>query len=135
MRTVGKAIASAAAVAGLLTSSVAAAMPTAPAAAPASSQIDPWAVLSVMSGSVPAATLCGAATAATSAQGGGCVFPQLGVVPPPPPPPAALPPPPPPLAAAGFGGIPIPVLGILLATLLADILIATHHNNRPNSPA
>ena len=137
MTSIRKCVATAAVIGALLTSSVASATaPTAQAApAAATAQINPWTVLSIMSGSVPAATACGAAAAvATTAQPSGCVLPQTGVVPPPPPPPAYVPPP---VVGAGFGGIPIPVIAILLATLLADIYIATHNFNNhpvPNSP-
>lgn len=60
------------------------------AATPAPAQVDPWAVLTVMSGGAPAAAMCGssaaaatAATAAATAQApGGCILPVADVPPP-----------------------------------------------------
>src|SRR3954447_3155251 len=72
------------------------------ASAPAPAQVDPWAVLTAMSGGAPAAAICGAsAAAAASAQApGGCVLPVVDVVPPVP---VAEAVPPPPMV--GGGGI------------------------------
>jgi hypothetical protein len=133
MRRSRQFIASAVVSVSLIASSTAAVAQSAPAPVP---QFDPWAVLSVMSGGAPAASICGAAAAAaTAAQpGGGCVLPQTGVtapvetvqnVPPPPPPPN------------GFG-FPLPVLLIWAGVLAALIYIATQNNHThvtPNSPA
>src|SRR6476660_9181091 len=47
-------------------------------------QVNPWAVLSAMSGGAPAAAMCGAATTAATAQGPtGCVLPVMDAAPPP----------------------------------------------------
>jgi hypothetical protein len=108
------------------------------AAAPATTQVDPWAALSVMSGGASAVAVCGAAaTAATAAQpAAGCVLPQLDV------PPAATtetgPPQPipvPPVEPAGTGlGISPLLLG--LAAVLAGIgLYLVLHKKHGNSPA
>src|SRR5258708_19531387 len=73
-------------------------------------QVDPWAVLTAMSGGAPAAAMCGAAAVAAAAQSPtGCVLPALDVVPAPLPPVAAAPVPIPPLPAplAAFGITPL----------------------------
>lgn len=111
---------------------------TAAASAPApTEQPDPWAILSLASGGASAAAVCGAAAAAaTAAQPmGGCVLPQVGVVP------AVsenvLPPPPPPVAYTGLSTPPIAVLLVWAAVLgtMVYILTQNHHRSTPNSPA
>jgi hypothetical protein len=106
---------------------------------PAPSQVDPWAVLSVMSGGASAAAVCGAAAAAAVAQApaGGCVLPAVDA-----PPPAAAAPPPqpipvPPVEPAGTGlGISPLLIGLLaLAGGLALYFVLRHHHNNGNSPA
>jgi len=105
---------------------------------PAPSQVDPWAVLSVMSGGASAAAVCGAAAAAAVAQApaGGCVLPAVDT-----PPPAAAPPPQPipvpPVEPAGTGlGISPLLIGLLaLAGGLALYFVLRHHHNNGNSPA
>lgn len=131
MRRSRQLIASAIVSVSLITSSTAAVAQSAAAPVP---QFDPWAVLSVMSGGAPAAALCGAAAAATTAAqpGNGCVLPQTGVTPTPVETAQNIPPPPP----QGFG-IPLPVLLIWAAVLASLIYIATqnnHTNVTPNSP-
>lgn len=80
--------------AGSLVFSSTAAM-AAPSAATAAT-INPWAALTAMSGSAPAAALCGAAAAAAAQVGTGCVLPAVDALPPvaqnPPPPPIPVPP-------------------------------------------
>jgi hypothetical protein len=121
-----------AAVAGSLMFSSTAAVASAPAPAP---QVDPWAVLTAMSGGAPAAVMGGAAAAAAaSAQApGGCVRPVVDAAPPPPPPQqvavAPLPPPPP---AAGISPL---VLGLLAVAAAVGIYLAVHNSGRGNSPA
>ena len=108
------------------------------ATAPSSTQYDPWAVLSVMSGGASAAAVCGvaAAAAATAAQpAGGCVLPQVDVVPPPaqtaPPQPIPVPP-----VEGPAGGLGISPLLLGLAAIAAALgLYLLLHNNHGNSPA
>ena len=96
-------------------------------------QVDPWAVLSAMSGGAPAAAMCGAAAAAAAAQAPtGCVLPVVDAAPPPPPPPEA--PPPIPAAAEGAGISPL-LLGLLAVAAGVGIYLAVHHHNHANSPA
>ena len=106
------------------------------AAAPATAQADPWAVLSVMSGGASATAVCGAAAAAaTAAQpAGGCVLPQVDVAPVTtetgPPPPIPVPPVEP--AGAGLGMSP---LLLALAAIAAGIgLYLVLHHKGGNSP-
>src|SRR5437870_12537979 len=76
-------------------------------------QVDPWAVLTAMSGGAPAAAMCGAAAAAATAQGpGGCVLPVTDA-PPPPPMSEAVPPP------VAAGGATISPLFIALLAIAA----------------
>src|SRR5438270_7613439 len=84
------------------------------AAAPAPvQQVDPWAVLTAMSGGAPAAAMCGSAAAAATTQApGGCVLPVTDVVPPPPVVEAV---PPPPVAAGGVGISPLFIALIAIA--------------------
>jgi len=95
-------------------------------------QVDPWAVLSAMSGGAPAAAMCGAAAAAAAAAQGptGCVLPVTDAVPPPPP----APPPPVPVAASG-GGISPLILGLLALAAGVGIFLAVHNHGHGNSPA
>jgi hypothetical protein len=109
-------------------------------AAPPSTQPDPWAVLSVMSGGAPAAALCGmaAAAAVTAAQpAAGCVLPQIDV-----PPPVAQTAPPqpipvPPVEGAAGAGISPLLLGLLALAGAVGLYFALrhHHHHHPNSPA
>jgi hypothetical protein len=109
-------------------------------AAPPSTQPDPWAVLSVMSGGASAAALCGmaAAAAVTAAQpAAGCVLPQIDV-----PPPVAQTAPPqpipvPPVEGAGGAGISPLLLGLLALAGAVGLYFALrhHHHHHPNSPA
>jgi len=99
-------------------------------------QPDSWAVLAVMSGGAPAATICGAA--AVAAQGvaspGGCVLPVADAVPVPV---QAAPPPPLPPEALVTPGAGIGPLALALIAIAAGvgILLAIHHNGSANSPA
>jgi hypothetical protein len=109
-------------------------------AAPPSTQPDPWAVLSVMSGGASAAALCGmaAAAAVTAAQpAAGCVLPQIDV-----PPPVAQTAPPqpipvPPVEGAAGAGISPLLLGLLALAGAVGLYFALrhHHHHHPNSPA
>ena len=109
------------------------------AASAPSTQPDPWAVLSVMSGGASAAAVCGiAAAAAVAAQpAAGCVLPQIDV---PPPVAQTAPPQPIPVApvegpAAGVGISPL-LLGLLaLAGAVGLYFLLRHHHHHPNSPA
>ena len=105
------------------------AIASSPASVP---QVDPWAVLSAMSGGAPAAAMCGAAAAAAAAQAPtGCVLPVVDAAPPPPPPEA---PPPIPAAVEG-GGISPLILGLLAVAAGVGIYLAVHHHSHSNSPA
>ena len=64
-------------------------------------QVDPWAVLTAMSGGAPAAAMCGAAAAAGAQAPGGCVLPVVDA-PPPVPVTEAVAPPPVPVAGTGI---------------------------------
>ena len=101
------------------------------ASAPAPAQVDPWAVLTAMSGGAPAAAICGSsAAAAASAQApGGCVIPVVDA-PPPVPVVEAVPPPP-------VGGGEISPLFFALAALAvgAGIYLLVSGNGHSNSPA
>ena len=110
------------------------------AAAPASTQPDPWAVLSVMSGGAAAASVCGAAVAAAAAAvqpAAGCVLPQVDVAPVPAQtaPPAPIPVPPVEPASSGFGISPL-LLGLIAVAAAVGLYLVLHkkHNNA-NSPA
>jgi hypothetical protein len=113
------------------TAAVAAVQPT--------SQPDPWAVLSVMSGGASAAAVCGAAigAAATSVAqtpGGGCVLPQVDQAPAVqgPPPPQPIPPVAP--EAAGLGISPL-LLGLVAIAAAVGLYLVLHHKHHNNSPA
>lgn len=104
-----------------------------------SAQVDPWAVLSVMSGGASAVAMCGAAAAAAAAQAPatGCVLPAVDT---PPPvatnaPPQPIPVPPVEPLSAGLGISPL-LLGLLAVAAGVGLYFALHHKNgRPNSPA
>ena len=119
-------------VASALMFSSTAAVASAPAPAP---QVDPWAVLTAMSGGAPAATMCGAAVAAAAAQTpAGCVLPVVDTPPPVAqtvPPPAPVPPVPPP---AGLGINPL-IFGLLALAAGIGIYLAVRHHGGSNSPA
>jgi len=109
------------------------------ASAPASTQYDPWAVLSAMSGGASAAAVCGVAAAAavTAAQpAAGCVLPQVDVVPPPAQsaPPQPIPVPPVEGPAAGLGISPL-LLGLAAIAAALGLYLLLHHNHHANSPA
>jgi hypothetical protein len=118
-------------VAGSMTLGSTAALAT-PAPTP---QVDPWAVLTAMSGGAPAAAMCGsaAAAAATAAQpAGGCVLP---VVDPAVPVAQAAPPIVPVVATeGGFGTAPL-LLGLLAIVGGIGVYLAVRNNGHPNSPA
>jgi hypothetical protein len=103
------------------------------AAAP---QVNPWAMLSALSGSVSAAALCGtsvaaAATAAAAAAQppAGCVLPVVDT-PPPPPPPQPVPPVAP--ASSGFGINPLYLGLIALGGGILLWLLLRHHGGHHN---
>ena len=102
-------------------------------------QVDPWAVLSVMSGGASAAAVCGAAAVAVAAPTppAGCVLPAVDT----PPPVAANPPPQPipvpPVEAAGGGlGISPLLLGLLAVAAGVGLYFAlrNHHHNGVTTP-
>lgn len=99
-------------------------------------QPNSWAVLAVMSGGAPAATVCGAAVAAAAGTGvpGGCVLPVADVVPVPVQPAS---PPPLPAAAVMGSGIGISPLALALIAVAAGVgvILAFHHSGTANSPA
>jgi hypothetical protein len=104
------------------------------ASATGSPQLNPWGVLSAMSGGAPAAAMCGAAVAAAAAQNPtGCVLPAIDS---PPPVAQAAPAPPapvPPIAApsGAFAINPI-LLGLLALAAGVGIYFAVrHHGNSP----
>jgi hypothetical protein len=95
-------------------------------------QVNPWGVLTAMSGGAPAAAICGSAAAAAQAPGAGCVLPVVDAVPVPPPAPAAVAPVEP---VATGGGISPLVLGLLALAAGVGIYLLVHHTNHANSPA
>lgn len=99
-------------------------------------QVDPWAVLTAMSGGAPAAAMCGAAAAAAAAQGpSGCVLPVLDPAPPPPPQTAeVLPVPPVEAPAAGMGINPL-IFALLAIAAGVGIFLALNNGGQANSPA
>jgi hypothetical protein len=100
-------------------------------------QVDPWAVLTAMSGGAPAAAMCGAAAAAAAAQApGGCVLPVVDAPPPPVQTTEMVPPPPVPVAAGG-GGISPLLIGLIAIAAGIGVWLAVDHNNgnHANSPA
>lgn len=97
-------------------------------------QVNPWAVLTAMSGGAPAATMCGAAAATAAAQApSGCVLPVLDT---PPPAPAAAPAPPLPLepTPGGLGISPL-IFGLLAIAAGVGIFLAVNNDSDSNSPA
>jgi hypothetical protein len=116
--------------AGSLMLSSTAAMASTPAPV---QQVDPWAVLTAMSGGAPAAAMCGAAAAAAAQAPTGCVLPVVDAVPVPPPPPQVVEAvPPPPVAGAGINPLFIALLAIAAGV---GIFLAVHNNGSANSPA
>jgi hypothetical protein len=99
-------------------------------------QVNPWAVLAVMSGTAPAAVLCGSAAAAAAAQtpGTGCVLPVTDTPPPvaqtEPPPPIPVPP-----VEVSGGGLGVDPLMLALAAVLAGVGIYFLVKKKTNSPA
>jgi len=100
-------------VAGSLVFCSTAATASAPVSAPAA-QVDPWAVLTAMSGGAQAP--------------GGCVLPVVDAAPPPPPPQTVAVAPPP----VGINPL---VLGLLAIAAGIGIYLAVHNSGRGNSPA
>ena len=106
------------------------------AAAPAPAQLDPWAVLTAMSGGAPAAAMCGssaatatAGAAAATAQGpGGCVLPVADA---PPPVAEAVPPP----EVVTGGGISPLFFALAAIAVGAGIYLLVSGNGHSNSPA
>lgn len=103
-----------------------------------STQPDPWAVLSVMSGGASAVAICGAAAAAAAAAqpAAGCVLPQVDVVPPVaqagPPQPVPVPPVEP--VGGGLGISPL-LLGLAAIAGGIGLYLILHKKNNGNSPA
>ena len=116
-------------VAGSLMLSSTAAVAAAPAPV---QQVDPWAILTAMSGGAPAAAMCGAAAgaAANSQAPGGCVLPVTDV-PPPAPVAEAVPPPP----EVGGGGISPLFIALLAIAAGVGIFLAVNDSGNSNSPA
>jgi hypothetical protein len=100
------------------------------ASAPAPAQVDPWAVLTAMSGGAPAAAVCGAAAgAAAEAQApGGCVLPVVDA-----PPPVVEAVPPPPIVTGG--GISPLFFALAAIAVGAGIYLLVSGNGHSNSPA
>ena len=116
-------------IAGSLMLSSTAAIASAPAPV---QQVDPWAVLTAMSGGAPAAAMCGAAAAAASAQTpGGCVLPVVDAPPPPVQTVEAVPPPP----IEGGGGISPLFIALLAIAAGIGIFLAVNDSGNANSPA
>ena len=103
------------------------------ASAPAPVQhVDPWAVLTAMSGGAPAAAMCGAAAAAASAQTpGGCVLPVVDAPPPPVQTVEAVPAP----LVEGGGGISPLFIALLAIAAGVGIFLAVNDSGNANSPA
>ena len=95
-------------------------------------QVDPWAVLTAMSGGAPAAAMCGAAAAAAAQAPTGCVLPVVDAVPPPPPPTVEAVPLPPPPPGAGINPL---FLALLAIAAGVGIFLAVHNAGNANSPA
>lgn len=106
--------------------------------APVQQQINPWAALAAMSGSTPAAVLCGGAAAAAAAAvstqpAAGCVLPATDV---PAPvatgePPAPIPVPPVEVAAGGVGMSPLLLALAAIAAAAGLYFLVRKHNNSP----
>jgi hypothetical protein len=118
--------------ASMMFSSTAAAAATVPG-----QQVNPWGVLTAMSGGAPAAALCGTAVAATATQApGGCVLPVMDAAPAPAPAAPAAPPVVPAVEPVpGGGGISPLVFGLLALAAAVGIYLAVHHKGHANSPA
>jgi len=107
------------------------------ASAPAPAQVDPWAVLTAMSGGAPAAAMCGssaatatAATATAAAQApGGCVLPVVDAVPVPVA--EAVPPP----EVVTGGGISPLFFALAAIAVGAGIYLLVSGHGHSNSPA
>lgn len=99
-------------------------------------QPNSWAVLAVMSGGAPAATVCGAAAAAAAGVGspGGCVLP-VADAPPVPVQPASPPPLPAGVVAGSGAGISPLVLALIAIAAGVGALLAIHSHGTANSPA
>jgi hypothetical protein len=99
-------------------------------------EINPWAALAVMSGTAPAAVLCGSVAAAAAAQtpGTGCVLPAMDAPAPvaqtEPPPPIPVPP----VEVAG-GGLGVDPLLLALAAILGGVGLYFLIRKHTNSPA
>jgi hypothetical protein len=116
-------------IAGSLMLSSTAAVASAPAPV---QQVDPWAVLTAMSGGAPAAAMCGAAAAAASAQTpGGCVLPVVDAPPPPVQTVEAVPAPP----IEGGGGFNPLFIALLAIAAGIGIFLAVNDSGNANSPA
>jgi len=96
-------------------------------------RVDPWAALSVLTQSAPAAALCGSAGTTAAAQpAGGCVLPAVDA---PPPvaqsaPPAPTPVPPVEPAGGGLGISPLWLaLGAIAIGVAAYFLLRHHHHS------
>jgi hypothetical protein len=104
-------------------------------------QVNPWAALAVMSGSAPAAVLCGssaavAAAASAAAQAGpGCVLPVIdtpvAAAPPVSEPPAPIPVPPVETVGGGFGVSPLLLALAAVAAGVGIYLLVRKHENSP----
>lgn len=103
-------------------------------------QVNPWAALAVMSGSAPAAVLCGssaavAAAASAAAQAGpGCVLPVLDTpvaAAPVSEPPAPIPVPPVEAIGGGFGVSPLLLALAAVAAGVGIYLLVRKHENSP----
>jgi hypothetical protein len=103
------------------------------ASVPAPAQVDPWAVLTAMSGGAPAAAICGsAAAAAANAQAsGGCVLPVVDA----PPPPLVVQTVPPPVVATSGGEISPLFFALAAIAVGAGIYLLVSGNGHANSPA
>lgn len=103
------------------------------AAAPAPTQPNPWAVLSVMSGGAAAASVCGAAAGDSA---GACALAQTvpaQTTPSEPPPPIPVPPVEP--ASSGLGISPL-LIGLVAVAVAVGLYLVIHKkHNSANSPA
>lgn len=98
-------------------------------------RVDPWAALSVLTQSAPAAALCGSAGTTAAAQpAGGCVLPAVDAAPvAQTAPPAPTPVPPVEPAGGGFGISPLWLaLGAIAIGVAAYFLLRKHHHTSPD---
>ena len=115
----------------MLVSSTGAVAATAPI--PSAQRVDPWAALSVLTQSAPAAALCGSAGTTAAAQGAaGCVLPAVDAPAPvaqtAPPPPTPVPPVEP--VSEGIGISPLWIaLGAIAIGVAAYFLLRKHHHH------